>query len=93
MKGKLICLIGLAVGGLIGAIISGKQIRDLKQKQKDIDATLDNLRQQEMDLLKELEAYYQKTNEETTKMAELISELRGLELIDPMKIDVQIDPE
>ena len=92
MKGKLVCLIGLALGGLIGTIVAGSKIRELQQKQNDIDATLETLRQQEMVLLKELEAYHQKTDEEIQRTQELISMLRELNEFDPMNIDIQIDP-
>jgi len=67
MKGKLACLIGLTICGIIGWIAGGKHIQDLKQKQNDIDAELKALRQDEKELLRALDEYHQKTDEEIRK--------------------------
>ena len=93
MKGKLACLIGLTICGIIGCSAGGKHIQDLKLKQDNIDAELKALRQDEKELLRALDEYHQKTDEEIRKTKELIALLKDLNGIDPMKIDIQIDPE
>jgi len=93
MKGKLVCLIGLTIGGIIGAIFTGKKLQKLQQNQNAIDARLTELHQQEMELFKELEANHQRIDEEIQKTQELISQIKELGGIDPTEINVQIDPE
>lgn len=93
MKGKLVCFIGLAAGGIIGIIFGERRIQNLKQKQNLIDAKLEELRNQEKELLKAINAYHQETDEEIRKTQELIGILKELEGFDPTKIDIQIDPE
>lgn len=93
MKGKLACLIGLTICGIIGCIAGGKHIQDLKLKQDNIDAELKALRQDEKELLRALDEYHQKTDEEIRKTQELIALLKDLNGIDLMNMDVQIDPE
>lgn len=93
MKGKLVCLIGLAIGGIIGAVFTGKKIMDLNQKQSNVDAKLNELHQQELELLRELENYHRQTDEEIQMTKELLATLEELKGIDPTKIDITIDPE
>jgi len=93
MKGKLACLIGLTICGIIGWIAGGKHIQDLKLKQDNIDAELKALRQDEKELLRALDEYHQKTDEEIRKTQELIALLKDLSGIDLMNMDIQIDPE
>lgn len=93
MKGKLVCFIGLTVCGLVGWIFGGRQIRNLEHEQSDLDARLEKLRQEETELLEKLDAYHKKTDEEIQKTQELISLLKGLDLMDPTEIDISIDPD
>lgn len=93
MKGKLACLIGLTICGIIGWIAGGKHIQDLKLKQDNIDTELKALRQDEKELLRALDEYHQKTDEEIRKTKELIALLKDLNGIDLMNMDIQIDPE
>ena len=92
MKGKLVCLIGLALGGIIGTIFTGRKLRKLEQEQDTIDTKLNELHREEENLLKELERYRQITDEEIQKTKELIEQINELG-IDPMMIDVRIDSE
>ena len=89
MKGKLACLIGLTICG-IGLFAYGKHLKSLEQEPTVLDAELEALRQYRKELFKVVVEYQQKTNEEVRKVQELLKELNG---IDPMKIDIQIDPE
>lgn len=93
MKEKLIGLIGLTICGIIGFIAGGKHIQSLKQEQANLDAKLEALRQNEKELLRALDEYHQRTDEEIRKTQELIALLKELNGIDPMNIDIQIDPE
>ena len=93
MKGKLVCFIGLAAGGIIGIILGERRIQSLKQENNRMDAKLEELYRQEKELLRELDAYHQKTEEEIRKTQELIGILKELEGFDPTKIDIRIDPE
>ena len=91
MKGKLIGLVICLLGGLTTAFLTGKKIQDLQREQESIDAKLVILRQQSMELLKELDTYHKRTDEEIQITKELISKIRELKELDTSWTDVQKD--
>lgn len=93
MVGKLLCLIGGAIGGAIGWAFAGKELKRLKKENDSLDAKLTELRQAECDLMKEIESQQSRTDEEIQKTLELLRQLQELNGIDPTNIDIQIDPE
>ena len=88
MKGKLIGLVICLLGGLTTAFLTGKKIQDLQREQESIDAKLVILRQQSMELLKELDAYHKRTDEEIKITQELISKIKELKELDTSEIDI-----
>lgn len=94
MKGKLICLFGLAIGGgLLGFILGGRRTQCPEQKKNDFNAELEELRQEEQQLLWRMDALSLKMKENHETMQELYSQIIELSGIDPRDINIQIDPD